>query len=326
MLTTALVLMTTLSGAGPAEPVTIKLGSLAPRESPWGQVLRVWGKAVKEKTNGTVALDFYWNGTQGDEAAQVAKVKSGQLDGAVVTSVGLGTIDPDINIFLTPGLILDWETLDRVRNAMKPHFEETFHKGGVEIVGWGDVGLDRLFSKGFAIHLPADMAGKKPWVWREDPVAPPFFQSAATLVLVPTAVPEVLPELSTGNVNIMMTSALAVEQLQWSSRLDNVNLLVTAPDTGGIIVSQSAIAKLKPDQKAIMLETGALACKALTEKIRAEDAAALERLKKRMAVVDPTPNERAEWAKVFKATREKVVKGVFKPELMKQVEDLIAKK
>src|SRR5258706_8274496 len=153
MLTTALMMMT-LSGASTAtEPLTLKLGSLAPRESPWGQILRVWAKAVKEKTGGAVTLDFYWNATQGDEAAQMGKVKSGQLDGAVVTAVGLGAIDHDVNVLQIPGLIGDWATLDRVRDSLKARFDDSFHKSGIELVGWGDVGLDRLFSKGFAIHV-----------------------------------------------------------------------------------------------------------------------------------------------------------------------------
>src|SRR5207249_9966743 len=121
-----LVLMTTLSGATAAEPSVIKLGSLAPRESPWGQILRVWGKAVKEKTGGQVQLDFYWNATQGDEAAQMGKVKSGQLDGAVVTAVGLGAIDQDVNVLHVPGLIQDWAALDRVRDGLKGHFDDSF--------------------------------------------------------------------------------------------------------------------------------------------------------------------------------------------------------
>ena len=50
-----------------AEPVVLKLGSLAPRESPWGTVLRVWQKAVKEKTKGEVTIEIFWNATQGDE-------------------------------------------------------------------------------------------------------------------------------------------------------------------------------------------------------------------------------------------------------------------
>ncbi len=35
-----------------AEPVSLKVSSLAPRESPWGQILRTWQKAVHEKTKG----------------------------------------------------------------------------------------------------------------------------------------------------------------------------------------------------------------------------------------------------------------------------------
>ena len=31
-----------------AEPNKIKVGTLVPRESPWGQLLRVWAKGVKE--------------------------------------------------------------------------------------------------------------------------------------------------------------------------------------------------------------------------------------------------------------------------------------
>jgi TRAP-type transport system periplasmic protein len=100
---------------------------------------------------------------------------------------------------------------------------------------------------------------------------------------------------------------------------------VTAPNVGGIVIANASLQKLKPEHKAIVLETGRLACKALTDRIRGEDAAALERMKKRMTVIEPTDADRAEWAKVFKATREKLVKGTFKPELMKKVEDLMAK-
>jgi TRAP-type C4-dicarboxylate transport system substrate-binding protein len=225
-----------------------------------------------------------------------------------------------------PGLIQDWATLDKVRDGMKQHFDDSFHKAGVELVGWGDVGIDYIFSKGFAVHRPADLAGKKPWVWREDPVTPPFYQSAASsVVLVPTGVPEALPELTTGNANVMITSALAAEQLQWSSRLDNVALVVISPNVGGVVMSSASLGKLKPEHKATVLETGKVACKALSDRIRGEDAQALDRVKKRMAVVQPTDAEKAEWAKVFKETRAKLVKGTFKPELVKKVEDLMSK-
>src|SRR3954469_8981207 len=72
---------------------SIKIATLAPADSPWGQVFKVWQKAVRERTKlpagqktaegkeSTIDLTFFWNGQQGDEAACIGKIKSGQIDG-----------------------------------------------------------------------------------------------------------------------------------------------------------------------------------------------------------------------------------------------------
>jgi TRAP-type transport system periplasmic protein len=310
---------------GAEATTTLTLGSVAPRESPWGQVLRVWAKALKEKTQGAVQLDIFFNATQGDEAVEVGKVKAGQLDATVVSAVGLGVVDNDVNALQMPGIFPSWEKLDKARDALKPRFDRTFRAAGMEIVGWGDIGLDRIMSRGFPVRLPEDLKGKKPWVWREDPIAPALFQSAAQVVLVPTSVPEALSELSTGNVNVFTISALGSEQLQWSSRLDHLNLMVVAPNIGAMVMSSAKLDSLKPEHKQIVLETGRITCAALTARIRQEDAQALERLKKKMTVVDPTDAERAAWQKAFKEARARLAKGTFPPELVKQIEELAAK-
>jgi TRAP-type C4-dicarboxylate transport system substrate-binding protein len=139
---------------------------------------------------------------------------------------------------------------------------------------------------------------------------------------VPTSVPEVITELSTGNVNMLSVSALAAEQLQWSSRLDHVNLMVVAPNIGGIVLSKAKLDALKPEQRAVVLETGHIAARALTERIRREDAEAMERLKKRMTVVEPSAAERAAWSKAFADARARLARGTFSPELMKEAEAL----
>ncbi len=308
-------------GTASAEPVVLKLGSLAPRESPWGAVLRVWQKAVKEKTRGEVTIEIFWNATQGDEAAQMSKVKTGQLDGAIVSAVGLSMIDPNVNVLQVPGLYPDWPTLDRVRLALTPRFEKTFHEAGMELVGWGDIGLDRFISQGYAAKRPEDLKGKRGWVWREDPLLPPMFQLMGT-VIVPTALPEVLPELSTGNVNVLVVSALAAEQLQWASRLDHISRAVVAPNIGGIVISKVSLDRLPAASREVVLETGRLAGKALTDRIRAEDAKAFERLVKRMTVVEPNADDLAAWKKIFTAARLQLGKGTFTPRLLEEVEQL----
>ena len=304
-----------------AEPLVLKIGSVAPRESPWGAVLRVWQKAVKDKTKGEVTIEIFWNATQGDEPAQMSKVKTGQLDGAIVSAVGLGVIDPNVNVLQVAGLYPDWPTLDKVRDALKPRFEKTFHDAGMELVGWGDIGLDRFLSRGFPVKRPEDLKDKRAWVWTEDPVLPPVFQLSGT-VMVPKGLPEVLPELSTGNVNVISVSALAAEQLQWASRLDFISRAVVAPNIGGIVMSKAKLDALPPASRDIVLETGRLAAKALTERIRGEDVKAFERLSKRMTVVEPNAEDLKAWQKLFADARVRLGKGTFPPALLQEVEQL----
>lgn len=45
---------------------TLKIGTLAPRSSPWGKVFETWIKAVNEKSGGNLELQFFYNGDQGD--------------------------------------------------------------------------------------------------------------------------------------------------------------------------------------------------------------------------------------------------------------------
>lgn len=317
----SLVVVCAASFALAAEPVVLKVGSVAPRESPWGAVLRVWQKAVKEKTKGEVTIEIFWNATQGDEPAQMSKVKTGQLDGCVVSAVGLGVIDPNVNILQVPGLYADWAQLDKVRDALRPRFEKSFREAGIELIGWGDIGLDRFMSKGYPVKSPADLKGKRVWVWREDPVLPPLLQITGA-VMVPTALTEVLPELSTGNVTALSVSALASEQLQWSSRVDHLTKFVVAPNIGGMVMSKARLDALSKENREVVMETGRVAAKALTDRIRGEDAKALARLEKRMTVIEPSAEDKAAWAKVFAEARARLAKGTFPQALMTEVEQL----
>src|SRR5882757_4063553 len=121
---------------------TVRFGTLAPAESPWGQVFKVWQKAVRERTkfpdgqksadgkDSSVELTFFWNGQQGDEAAVVSKMKSGQLDGGAITSIGLAQIYRPVTIFSIPGIFTDWGKLDRTREAIKPELEKGITAAG----------------------------------------------------------------------------------------------------------------------------------------------------------------------------------------------------
>lgn len=307
---------------GTSAAEVLKLGTLAPKSSPWGQVFTVWEKAVKEKSGGRLELQFFYNGQQGDEAAMVAKMKAGQLDGAAVTVVGLSKIYKPILALQLPGLFSSWSKLDSARNAMKAEFEKGVSDAGFRLVGWGDVGMVYRMSKGFAVRTPEDLSGKKPYMWRDDAIEPAFYQIIGGVTPVPLNIPEVLPNLNTGAINIVSAPALAAEQLQWASKLDHIVSDSIGFSIGALVFSSKRCDSLPEDLRQIVLDTGKVAASALTSRIRNEDAAAFGRMKGKMTVITLLAPEKAKWDGIYKQVRQRLTQGTFSPELVAKLEGL----
>lgn len=319
----AAVLATGIGVSGQASAAeVIKLGTLAPAASPWGQVFKVLADAVAKKSGGQLELRVFFNGQQGDEGAMVSKMKAGQLDAAAVTAVGLGKIHKPILALQMPGLFTTWAKLDSAREAMKGEFEKGTKDAGFQIVGWGDVGLVRILSKGFAVRSPDLFKGNKPLMWRDDDTQPTLFQVIGGVTPVPLNVPEVLPNLNTGAVNIVYAPALGAEQLQWASKLDTVNDDATAVSIGALVMSSKRLDALAADLRTVLLDTGRIAASALTKRIRDEDAAAFARMKGKLTVVTLTADEKSKFAGIYKQTRQRLGQGTFPADLVTKLEAL----
>jgi len=296
-LAAAFALMGT-AGAAEAKS-TLKIATLAPPQSPWGRLFKTWTKAVDTKTNGEVELVWLWNGTAGPENAVVGKIKSGQLQGAAITAVGLADIHKPILALQMPGAFHSWAELDAARAKLAPQFEKAMKEAGFFLGGYGDVGIGRFMSKGFDLKVPNDLKGKHPAMIREDIIAPKIYEVIGGVQPVPESVVGFLPKLNAGSIDCMDTPSLAAEQLQWASRLDHMNSNQTYYGMGAMVMSDKDLQKLTADQRQVLETTGKALSKALTTKIRAEDDAAFVRLKAKMTTHDPSDAEKAEWKKVF---------------------------
>lgn len=284
----------------------VKIGTLAPKRSPWGKVFTAWTKAVKKRTNNEVDVIWLWNGTAGPEKNVVGKIRSGQLTGAAITAVGLSTIHKPIAALQMPGAFGSWAELDKARGALRPQFDKAMEKEGFYVAGWGDVGIARTMSRGFAVKVPADVKGKAPGNIREDIIGPKVYEVIGGVTPKPASVTEFLPLLNSGAINLLTTPSLAAEQLQWASRLDHINTGTVAFGVGATVMSEKELDKLSAEHRKIMEETGKIATKALTKIIRKEDDQAFGRLKKKMKVHNQTGAEKAEWMKVYKNACQRV--------------------
>src|SRR5690348_14981397 len=169
------LLLGVLPGSAKADEV-LKVGTLAPKQSIWGQVFEVWKTAVDKKSDGKLKIDFFYNGQQGDEGGMVGKMKAGQLDGAAITAVGLSKIYQPILALQLPGTLTSWDKLESAQSSLKSDFEKGLNDSGFDIMGWGNVGLAHFFTKGSTVaRTPDDLKKLKPYMWRDDKISPMFF-------------------------------------------------------------------------------------------------------------------------------------------------------
>jgi TRAP-type C4-dicarboxylate transport system substrate-binding protein len=297
---------------------TLKVGTLAPAESPWGQVFKIWAKGVNERTHGALSLQFFWNGQQGDEGAMVGKMRTGQLDGAALTATGLSMVYKQVLVLQLPGLFATWDKLDVARNAMRGGFDAEFEKQGFKVLGWGDVGMAHVMTKGFDIHSPADLKHKNCYYLAGDPIEPMFYSVVGDVTPKQVSVAEILPGLTSNTINVVNAPALAAEQLQWASRLDHINTAVSGIGIGALVFTSAKIKSLPADAATALLETGKVAGDALTGRIRREDAASFARLKSRMSTYEPTADEMTAWNKIFSDTRARLRGTTFDPGVFDQ--------
>lgn len=305
-----------------AQEFTIKIGTLVPKASPWGKVFVTWEMAVRDKSGGRLALQFFYNGQQGDEGAMVGKIKSGQLHGAAVSGVGLGKVFKPITALQMPGLFSSWGALDAARDALSAEFMKGAFDAGFTVIGWYDVGATRALSRGFEVRAPTDYRGKKPFVWRDDVIFPITLQVIGGVSGVLLNIPEVLPNLNTGAINVVNATALEAEQFQWASKLDRIAVEPHAFAIGGLIISTKQLDALPADLKAVLVDTGKVAASALKTRIRSEDSAAYTRLAGRMTTVTSTASEKDAWKALYKQVRARLGQGTFSADLVTRLEGM----
>jgi TRAP-type transport system periplasmic protein len=182
--------------------------------------------------------------------------------------------------------------------------------------------MAHVMSKGFAVKAPEDLKGKKPLVWRDDMVRPILFQVIGGVTSVPLSIPEVLPNLNTGAIDVVIAPPLVTEQLQWAPKVDTLVEDVAGAAIGAVIFSSDRLNKLPADLRAIVIDTGKIAAAALTKRIRELDNAAFSRLKEKLTVVKLSADEQNKWSAVFKQARGRLAQGTFAPQLVSKLEAL----
>ena len=144
----ALLLCGLMGASALASEKPLRIGTLAPKNSLYHRQLLEIGEAWRQAQGGNAKYVVFPDGSQGGEAELARRMRIGQLQGALLSIVGLSEIEPSINALQSiPLLFKTWDEVDHVREKMRASMEKKFLDKGFVVLAWGDAGWVRFFSK-----------------------------------------------------------------------------------------------------------------------------------------------------------------------------------
>lgn len=299
-------------------PYVLRIATTLPASSIVGKWLNEWKKALEARSiipagqpdagQKRLRVDLMWNGTQGDESNIVGKIRTGQLDGGLLSTSGLGRINRSIPALEIPGLFPTYADIDAALSALQPELDESLEAQGFQALAWSVYGQARIFSQGYPVARPRDLNGRNAAVGQGDFLTSVLLAKLKDTGVIqePSSIMEVLLHLQSRRVSVVAATAFVAEQFQWASRLTHVRERPVAPLVGAFVMRQSALDALPPDLREAALSLAQQAEAALNRDIRTHDASAYSRLAQQLTVQTSTATDDQEWRDAFQRAHDQL--------------------
>ena len=237
----ALAFLFTLSavyGQRRPQKVIIKLASLVPENTDWGQTVSKIAAEWDRVTNGEVELRIYANGTQGNEEEVLRKLNMNTIQAAILTSVGLNRIAPEIMTLSVPFMIRSDAELDEVFKNVKGDFEAKINSKNYVSLTIVKGGWLKFFSRN-PVYVPADLKRQKIAGFPSEPEMNQVFrQMGYQVVLVDPN--RLLIALNSGACDSIFQSPIFTAGAQYFGVAKNMSSINIAPFLGAIVLNKQA--------------------------------------------------------------------------------------
>ena len=281
-----------------AQSASVRIGTVVPKNSLYHQQLMELGEAWRAAQGAGSRFVVFTDGSQGGEAEIARRMRIGQLQGALMSVVGLREIEPSIAALQNlPLLFRNWGEVDHVREKMRPAMEKRFLDKGFVVIGWGDAGWVRFFSKEAAL-VPDDYKRMKFFAWGSEPEQQAIMKSLG-YTPVPLETADILPSIQTGMISVVPCTpyfALASQVYGTATHMLEINW---APIVGALVLTRKAWDEMSPASQQALRVGGEKAGQQMRTKARAEVDEAVQAMKKRGLVVNqPSTDQMRLWSEL----------------------------
>lgn len=278
-----------------AADARLRIGTLVPKNSLYHRQLMDIGETWRATQGDGAKYLVYTDGSQGGEAEMARRMRIGQLQGALMSVVGLRELEPSIAALqVMPLLFRSWDEVDYVREKMRAGMEKKFLDKGFVVLTWGDAGWVRFFSKEPAFR-PDDYKKMKFFAWGSEPEQQAIMKNLG-YTPVPLETSDVLPAIQTGMINVVPSTpyfALATQIYNTAPHMLEINW---APIVGALVITKKAWDDMGPQAQKAVLASSEKAGVLVRAKARQEVDDAVDAMKKRGLTVNrPSAAQMREW-------------------------------
>ena len=308
-----------------ANAATLKIATISPDGTTWMQSMREAARTIDQRTQGRVKLRFYPGGVMGNDASVLRKIRINQLQGGAISTGGLASIDPDIQIYSLPLLFQSYEEADLVRQQMDPLIIRQLRDKDFISYGFGEGGF-AYFMSSQPVRSVEDLKQRRVWVPEGDEITRISLE-ALGISPIPLPLTDVLTGLQTGLIDTIASAPVASIALQWHTRVKYLTELPVLYFTGTLVISAKAHKKLSGEDQQILAETMGKAFRDISKQNREDNRNALAALKKQgIEFITPSSQGQEHWrAEITRAVDEMSKSGHFSRELYLQIQQLLQK-
>ena len=305
-----------------AQAVELKIATIAPQGTTLYSELESAAQEIATKTGGKVTFKIFGGAVLGEDKEIVGKMRYGELDGAALTGVGLGIIEPEIRALELPFLFENTTQVDKVYEALSPHFSQKFSQKGFELLGWSEIGFIKIFSNK-PIRTKADLKGMKMWMWEGDLLAKTMFEEL-NVTPIPLSIADVLPSLQTSVIDVVYGPETGAIAFQWQTAVKYMTDINLTNGTGGIVLTSKAWNKISAADRTLVKEIMSRHAKLLTEKTRSENQASKQALQNSgVQFVNIDAKGVEELKTIGKTVRQKLIGQLYSQDVLDKIQAAI---
>ena len=151
----------TISAKREIKKEKIKLGTIAPRGTPWANLANHLKKRIKKNSKGELIVKCYLGGVMGGEKAMVKECKNGTLTiygGSTALLTGYAS---DLKILDLPYLFSSAKEVDYILEQITPEIKKILYDNGFVFIEWAENGFFGYGTTKCHIKSPKDLVGLK---------------------------------------------------------------------------------------------------------------------------------------------------------------------